>query len=68
MCVVCGGWWFVGSGAGGSRSGLAPSRDEKRAWAWTVQAVKGAALSGGVELAGWLIATAAWVVGVVLTH
>ena len=39
-----------------------------RAWASTVHAVKGAALSVGVELAGGLLATVAWVVGVVLTH
>ena len=47
---------------------LAHRRDQRRAWASTVHAVKGAALSVGVELAGGLIATAAWVVGVVLTH
>ena len=47
---------------------LAHRRDHRRAWASTVHAVKGAALSVGVELAGGLIATAAWVVGVVLTH
>jgi hypothetical protein len=47
---------------------LATRRDRHRAWASTVHAVKGAALSVGVELAGGLIATAAWVVGVVLTH
>ena len=47
---------------------LAHRRDQRRAWASTVHAVKGAALSVGVELAGGLLATAAWVVGVVLTH
>jgi uncharacterized protein YqgC (DUF456 family) len=47
---------------------LAHRRDQRRAWASTVHAVKGAALSVGVELAGGLLATAAWVVGVVLTQ
>ena len=47
---------------------LAHRRDQRRAWASTVHAVKGVALSVGVELAGGLLATAAWVVGVVLTH
>jgi len=47
---------------------LLQRRDQRRAWASTVHAVKGAALSVGVELAGGLIATAAWVVGLVLTH
>ena len=47
---------------------LVHRRDQRRAWASTVHAVKGAALSVGVELAGGLLATAAWVVGVVLTH
>ena len=47
---------------------LAHRRDQRRAWASTVHAVKGAALSVGVELAGGLLATAAWVIGVVLTQ
>jgi len=47
---------------------LLQRRDQRRAWASTVHAVKGAALSVGVELAGGLIATAAWAVGLVLTH
>ena len=47
---------------------LVHRRDQRRAWASTVHAVKGAALSVGVELAGGLLATAAWVVGVVLTQ
>ena len=41
--------------------------DLRRAWASTVHALKGVALSVGVELAGALLATTAWVVGVVLT-
>lgn len=47
---------------------LAQRRDRRRAWASTVHAVKGAALSVGVELAGGLLATAVWVVGLVLTQ
>lgn len=46
---------------------LAHRRDNKRAWASTVHAVKGVALSMGVELAGGLLATAAWVIGLLLT-
>ncbi|MDY6997158.1 MAG: DUF456 domain-containing protein [Actinomycetota bacterium] len=42
--------------------------DLPRAWASTVQALKGVALSVGVEFAGALLATVAWVVGVVLTQ
>ena len=41
--------------------------DLRRAWASTVHALKGVALSVGVELAGALLATMAWVIGVVLT-
>jgi uncharacterized protein YqgC (DUF456 family) len=47
---------------------LATYREQRRAWAATVHAVKGVALSVGVELAGGLAATAAWVVGVLLTQ
>ncbi len=47
---------------------LAHRRDQRRAWASTVHAVKGVALSVGVELAGALIATAVWIVGLVLTQ
>jgi len=43
---------------------LAMRRDMLRAWASTVHAVKGVALSVGVELAGALLATIAWVVAV----
>lgn len=42
-------------------------RDATRAWASTVHALKGVALSVGIELTGALLATLAWVVGVVLT-
>lgn len=43
---------------------LAQRRDHRRAWASTVHAVKGVALSVGVELGAALVAAAAWVVGV----
>lgn len=43
---------------------LVQRRDQRRAWASTVHAVKGVALSVGVELVAALLATAAWVVGV----
>lgn len=47
---------------------LARRRDQRRAWASTVHAVKGVALSVGVEFAAALLATMAWVIGLVLTH
>lgn len=47
---------------------LANCRDQRRAWASTVHAVKGVALSVGVELAGALLATVAWVFGVYVTQ
>lgn len=59
---------LVGFVAGVYLAELVHRRDQRRAWASTVHAVKGAALSVGVELAGGLIATVAWVVGVVLTR
>lgn len=43
---------------------FAQRRDQRRAWASTVHAIKGVALSVGVELTAALLATAAWVVGV----
>lgn len=43
---------------------LVQRRDQRRAWASTVHAVKGVALSVGVELMAALLAAAAWVVGV----
>lgn len=39
---------------------LANRRDQRLAWASTVHAIKGVALSVGVELAGALLATAVW--------
>jgi uncharacterized protein YqgC (DUF456 family) len=45
---------------------LVQRRDQRRAWASTVHAVKGVALSVGVELTAALLAAAAWVVGLVV--
>ncbi|WP_179470260.1 DUF456 domain-containing protein [Mycolicibacterium vinylchloridicum] len=47
---------------------FAARRDQRRAWAATVHALKAAALSVGVEMTGGLIATVVWVAGVVLTQ
>jgi uncharacterized protein YqgC (DUF456 family) len=47
---------------------LANRRDQRLAWTSTKHAVKGVALSAGVELAGALLATVAWVAGVYLTQ
>lgn len=47
---------------------LANRRDQRVAWTSTKHAVKGVALSVGVELAGALLATVAWVTGVYLTQ
>lgn len=47
---------------------LAARRDYTRAWASTVHAIKGVALSVGVELTGALLATIAWVAGVFATN
>ncbi|WP_029112118.1 DUF456 domain-containing protein [Mycobacterium sp. URHB0044] len=41
---------------------LAKRRDQRLAWTSTVHAIKGVALSVGVELAGALLATAVWAV------
>lgn len=46
---------------------LANGRDQRVAWTSTKHAVKGVALSVGVELAGALLATVAWAAGVYLT-
>jgi uncharacterized protein YqgC (DUF456 family) len=45
---------------------LALRHDQRLAWASTVHAIKGVALSVGVELMGALLATAVWVIGVLL--
>ena len=47
---------------------LVARRDRRRAWASTVHAVKGVALSVGVELCAGLLAAVAWIVGVALTQ
>jgi uncharacterized protein len=47
---------------------LANRRDQRLAWTSTKHAVKGVALSVGVELAGALLATVLWVAGVYLTQ
>ena len=43
---------------------LALRKNNRRAWASTVHAIKGVALSVGVEMAGALLATLVWVAGV----
>lgn len=45
---------------------LAARHDQRLAWASTVHAVKGVALSVGVELTGALLATVVWAAGVFL--
>jgi len=47
---------------------LARRHDQRVAWTSTKHALKGVALSVGVELAGALLATVAWVAGVYLTQ
>lgn len=47
---------------------LANRRDQRLAWTSTKHAIKGVALSVGVEMAGALLATVAWVFGVYLTQ
>jgi uncharacterized protein YqgC (DUF456 family) len=46
---------------------LAKRHDQRVAWTSTKHALKGVALSVGVELCGALLATTAWAVGVYLT-
>jgi uncharacterized protein YqgC (DUF456 family) len=58
----------IGFVAGVYAAELGVRRDQRVAWTSTVHAVKGVALSVGVELAGALLATAAWAVGVYLTQ
>lgn len=59
---------LVGFVAGVFAAELITRRDRGRAWASTVHAVKGVALSVGVELAAGLLAAVAWIVGVALTQ
>jgi uncharacterized protein YqgC (DUF456 family) len=49
-------------------SELANRRDQRAAWTSTKHALKGVALSVGVELAGALLATVAWAFGVYATQ
>ncbi|MHC9292599.1 DUF456 domain-containing protein [Mycobacterium sp. LTG2003] len=58
----------IGFVAGVYLAELAARRDYRRAWASTVHALKGVALSVGVELVGALLATMAWVAGVFATN
>lgn len=55
---------LVGFVAGVFLAELAARRDRTRAWVSTKHAVKGVALSVGVELTAALLAAAVWVVGV----
>jgi uncharacterized protein YqgC (DUF456 family) len=47
---------------------LSRRRDQRLAWTSTKHALKGVALSVGVELTGALVATVVWVAGVYLTQ
>ncbi|MBE1550860.1 hypothetical protein GGC64_004900 [Mycobacterium sp. OAS707] len=47
---------------------LAKRHDQRVAWTSTKHALKGVALSVGIELCGALLATAVWAAGVYLTH
>lgn len=58
----------IGFVAGVYLAELGARRDYRRAWASTVHALKGVALSVGVELVGALLATMAWVAGVFATN
>ncbi|KWX23588.1 membrane protein [Mycolicibacterium wolinskyi] len=58
----------IGFVAGVYLAELGGRRDYRRAWASTVHALKGVALSVGVELVGALLATMAWVAGVFATN
>ncbi|MCF6388898.1 DUF456 domain-containing protein [Mycobacterium sp. MBM] len=58
---------LIGFVAGVFAAEMALRRDPTRAWASTVHALKGVALSVGVELTGALLATVTWVVGVVIS-
>jgi uncharacterized protein len=59
---------LIGFVAGVFAAELAIRRDFTRAWASTVHALKGVALSVGVELTGALLATIAWAIGVWVIH
>ncbi|OCB48570.1 hypothetical protein A5721_06300 [Mycobacterium vulneris] len=57
----------IGFVAGVYLAELAVRREYRRAWTSTVHALKGVALSVGVELTGALLATVAWVTGLVIS-
>lgn len=57
---------FLGFVLGVYLTELARLRNQRLAWTSTVHALKGVALSVGVELVGALLATAAWVTAVVV--
>ena len=59
---------LIGFVAGVFAAELAIRHDLARAWTCTVLALKGVAISVGVELAGALLATFAWVLGVWVVH
>ena len=59
---------LIGFVAGVFGAELAMRRNLTRAWASTVHALKGVALSVGVELTGALLATIAWAIGVWVIH
>ncbi len=59
---------LIGFVAGVFAAEMAIRRNLTRAWASTVHALKGVALSVGVELTGALLATITWAVGVWVTH
>ena len=59
---------LIGFVAGVFAAELTSRRDFTRAWASTVHALKGVALSVGVELTGALLATIAWAIGVWVIH
>src|SRR6185312_2294869 len=56
----------IGFVLGVYRAELTRKRDYRRAWTSTVHAVKGVALSMGVELAGALVAAVVWLFGVLV--
>lgn len=59
---------LIGFVAGVFAAELAIRREPGAAWASTVHALKGVALSVGVELTGALLAAIAWAVGVGVIH
>ncbi|MGE2691937.1 DUF456 domain-containing protein [Mycolicibacterium pulveris] len=59
---------FLGFVAGVFAAEYATRPNMTSAWASTVHAVKGVALSVGVELAGAVLASGVWVIGVFLTQ